>query len=661
MQSDVAVTVLALLALAVQPSPQADSNPRAEQLTVQLNLPLVEQSGAAESPAAELWHPLGQLGGATYNAAVDGQTAFLATGCRIVAVDLSQPNSPRVLGKGPMLPDIVAEVAAGAGRAYALTWAGDLQVLAVEDPSRPRELARHSVPGWWGHLVLDGPHLYVAIESGVAIMNVDELATGTSDFEVLATAQYAVVAANGGRLYVATDNQILAYDPATESLEAGELPTGIDRVLAATATRDRLYISTADRLLTVDTTDTSAPVVVSQIDGEYDEMAARGPWLFTLQLAHPAGLTVLSLADPDQPVPVAAQPTDHQWHFLAAGEDRLLVVPSDSQDDVLVFDTSGMPELGMARSIDDVQVPIYGVIGLDDAAYVQQLWEWRIVDLAQPDSGVDRGPLRPWLTAGYETGPGLLDEGHLFHGRRDDAGGSWIDVLDVSVPLSPTLLASIGVPDDASVTALAADGGHLYAGTASYTPRQTSLQIFDVTDIRAVQHTSGLSLTDVAPALAASAGFVFAGVGDEVIVVDASNPDAPHQVAALNLGGKVIDLQLAQSRLFAVVDPPDSPVALVSVDLSQPAAPALLASLDAGESSDTDLSATTLIVRDGLALVGARWFGVDVVDVTVPGHPRLLKRLPAPGDVIDMALVDDRLYAATVEGGLTLQSVRHLY
>lgn len=502
---------------------------------------------------------------------------------------------------------------------------------------------------------MDPPYLYVSIASGVAIMDVDLLSAGIAEFAMLATAPYAVIAANGGRLFVATDGQILAYEPATGSLEAGELPTGRDRVLAATATRDRVYLSTADRLLVVDPTDSAGPAVVSHVDGEYDEMAAYGPWLFTLQLAHPAGFTVLSLADPDHPVPAAAEPADHQWHFLAVGDGRLVVVPSDCQDAVLVWDTSEMPHLGQPVRIDEAQMPIYGVIALDDVAYTEHLWQWRIVDLEQPDAGADRGPLRPWVESGYETGPGLLDNDRLYHGRRDDVGGSWIDVMDVSLPVSPTLLASIRVPDDASVTQLAADDGYLYVGTAIYTPRQASLQIFEVSDVGAIRHEGSLSLGGAAAALAAETGFVYAGVGEELIVVDASMADAPRRAGVLSLGGKVIDLQLAQSRLFAVVDPGDAPVALVSIDVSQPTAPTLLASLDAGESSDTDLWATTLIVRDGLALVGARWFGVDVVDVTVPGHPQLLTRLPAPGDVIDMALVGERLYAATVEGGLIVQ------
>ncbi|MEO8083909.1 MAG: hypothetical protein ABI780_08810 [Ardenticatenales bacterium] len=62
-------------------------------------------------------------------------------------------------------------------------------------------------------------------------------------------------------------------------------------------------------------------------------------------------------------------------------------------------------------------------------------------------------------------------------------------------------------------------------------------------------------------------------------------------------------------------------------------------------------------MQNGRALFGARWFGVDVVDVTDPARPRWLARLPAPGDVIGMALVGDRLGAAVVEGGRIVQSL----
>ena len=379
----------------------------------------------------------------------------------------------------------------------------------------------------------------------------DELASGADGVTVLPTWPDVIIAAAGGRLYVTANGRVLAYDPATGARQLGTLPGAAAGFFAAAATANRLYLSTVNHLLVVDTTGPSGPLVVGQTDGEYDEMVIDGSWMFTLQLADPAGLTVLSLADPDHPVPVAVQPADDQWHYVAAGEGRLLLLPSDCHDTaVLVFDTSAMPALRLAAQMDSLEMPVYNVIALDDVAYVELNDGWQIFDFARPESPVDGGPVRPWLTTSDAIGPSLQQGDRLFQGRRGEAVGNRVDVLDVHAPLSPTLLASVPVPDDAGVTALAADDRHVYIATAHGDSR-ARLEVMDLADARNAQHLGGMNLGAPAFAMAAEAGFVYAGVDQAVVVVDASEGLVPRRVAQLDLGGDVIDLQRAGRQSLA--------------------------------------------------------------------------------------------------------------
>jgi hypothetical protein len=629
-----------------------------------LYLPNVTRNGSPAPAPAPIWHPLGQLGGAATSAVIVGQTAALGVGSRVVLLDVSDPDAPYVMGEGPMLPGIVMEVAAAADRVYALTEGGTLQALDVREPMHPRDIGRRAIPGgWYGHLVLDAGYLYVATSDGIAFVDTDALALGSARVNVLPTWAYITIAAAGGRLYVIANAHLMTYDPVTGDRWDADLPAEANGVHTAVATERRLYLSTHDHLVVVDMTDPSGPIAVGRVDGDHAEVALAGPWLFTLQFSEPFGLTVMSLTDPDHPVPVAVQPSDEQWHVVAAGEGRAIVLPSDSKDTALLADTSALPALRVGAHLDSLTMPVWGVIALGDVAYVSLRDGWRIFDLGQPDLPLGRGVVRPWVSPWGDAGADLLQGDRLYLGRQDEAGERWIDILDVHAPLSPTLLSTMPVPG-LDVTAMAADDRYVYMGTA-VTDRRARLDVLDAADAASPRLLGGLELPAFTFAMAPDDGYVYVGADQAIVVVDTSNALAPLQVARLSLGGAIVDLQREGRLLLTVVDVSRDggathTVETVVVDVTRPTAPAVLSRIEAGESSNTDLSATTLLVDGGRALVGARWGGVDVVDVSNPTSPRRVTRLPAPGDVLDMAVVGDRLYTASADGGLVVLSLTAL-
>ncbi|MFZ1239557.1 MAG: hypothetical protein WAV66_09430, partial [Anaerolineae bacterium] len=82
--------------------------------------------------------PLGQLGGSGSAAlAVIGSRAYLGSGPRLLILDVSQPAAPVVLGRSPLLSDIVQGVSVAGSLAYVVSGAGGLTVLDVGNPAAP--------------------------------------------------------------------------------------------------------------------------------------------------------------------------------------------------------------------------------------------------------------------------------------------------------------------------------------------------------------------------------------------------------------------------------------------------------------------------------------------------------------------------------------------
>ncbi|MFZ1241589.1 MAG: hypothetical protein WAV66_19855, partial [Anaerolineae bacterium] len=97
--------------------------------------------GAAGAESAQppiVLDPLGQLGGSGSAAlTVIGSRAYLGSGPRLLILDVSQPAAPVVLGRSPLLSDIVQGVSVAGSLAYVVSGAGGLTVLDVGNPAAP--------------------------------------------------------------------------------------------------------------------------------------------------------------------------------------------------------------------------------------------------------------------------------------------------------------------------------------------------------------------------------------------------------------------------------------------------------------------------------------------------------------------------------------------
>ncbi|MFQ5616064.1 MAG: LVIVD repeat-containing protein [Anaerolineales bacterium] len=132
----------------------------------------VAQSQPASANAdAENVEFVGQIGGATYAVAVQGNYAYIGVGPRLIILDVSNPFSPVVVGKTLPLPGIVQDVYVAGNYAYVADDYQGLRVIDVSNPVSPNEIDFYVTPGTAQQVTVIENDAYVADSwGGLAIL-----------------------------------------------------------------------------------------------------------------------------------------------------------------------------------------------------------------------------------------------------------------------------------------------------------------------------------------------------------------------------------------------------------------------------------------------------------------------------------------------------------
>ncbi len=202
-------------------------------------------------------------------------------------------------------------------------------------------------------------------------------------------------------------------------------------------------------------------------------------------------------------------------------------------------------------------------------------------------------------------------------------GPSGIQIVDVTNPLLPVLVGGYKTPGEAWNLSVSEGIAYVADGTAG-------LQVINVSNpaapvgMRALPLPGTIKALDIDPLRK-----LVAAVGDTgLFTISLANPIAPALVGSLNYGGSPQDITLKGNFAFVA----DSSISLVSVDITNPAAPVF------GKSGDVNLAGELydVIVEGNLALGAAINFvntGVTITDISNPPalQPRSILYFP-PGD-----------------------------
>jgi hypothetical protein len=577
------------------------------------------ETAATPSPGVGLsqhFQLIGQMGGNSYALALDGSTAFLGVGPRLVAVDVSNPSAPKMVGQSPALPGVVRGVALRPPYAYVAAGKGHLRVLDISDLQNIHEAGALEQFQWAMAVLLDGERLYIADNAqGFWIAEL----TNPVQPGLLGTLQLkqpaVALAVQGNTAYVVNIHGGLVVidvsDPKQPVLKSElELPQGSAGI--ALVGNAALIAAGVEGLWVVDISDPARPVkVYAQKAAWADGIAVDGELAYLTDMT--TGLVVFDISDPFNPrqvgvtpltifsqqVPGQRQLVARDGRVLLANQNQGLVIVDASQSaqpvQVASFDA---PLSGSAFDLvlDGSQVFVtrdtigLGAVNIENTA--------ALGFLGSEASFVKGAPVRTtWKLA--------VQGAYAFAADMN---------LGFRVVKTNGLQEVARIEEPQSWSSLALDGTIAYATTVEHDPKngdpeaRRSLRVIDISDPLNPRQVGLLKMANNAQSLAARDGIVY-------------YPD------------------FLETKQDATGDPS----ALHLVDISNPANPVQISQV---ETTGGCPHATSVVLKGNYAILGEQKLGLCVIDVSDPTQPRLVANWRDAPMILDMALVGDRLFAA---------------
>ena len=198
-------------------------------------------------------------------------------------------------------------------------------------------------------------------------------------------------------------------------------------------------------------------------------------------------------------------------------------------------------------------------------------------------------------------------------------GYKGLAIIDVSDPTSPRLLTSLELPGRAEEVAVS--NGFAYVGVCEEEEEgqwlviKAELIVVKVTDPMRPERVGSLSMGDIR-GIAVSGNLAFISSGDDLLIVDISDPRSPAVISRLKTPAPPWGIEVAGDGLILIAC---SEAGLISVDVSDPTSPRMLSKTRASP------FVCDVAVEGDIAFTGGSGF-ITAVDVS---DPRRLKGLSA--------------------------------
>ena len=532
--------------------------------------------------------------------AVSGSLAIVtgnSLGLRVV--DVSVPSAPRPLAS---LNGTMRAAAIAGQLAYVLNVVPgnpshtDLIVIDVHVPAAPAIVGRVTLGIDGAALRVDGALAYVAAGSaGLEVVDVSNPFAPTLIGAVDTPGTATGVAVANGRAYVADDTALEVVDVTSprSPVIVGSLAT---RARAVTVVGTRLYVLDGGlQLKVVDITNPAAPAPLSAVSGlGAQSLDAAGSLVFLASPQVDVTTKTAGLYAVDASIPTAPRVVGNSWGgfdswgVAVAGP---LAVAAGNSFGMRVVDVS-VP--AAPRTVAALGGTIRGVAIAGQFAYALNLvpgnpahTDLLVVDLRAPASPAVVG--RTTLAGGSD----VKVAGSLVYVA---AGGAGLQIVDVGSPLAPAIVGTVDTPGTA--TAVAVANGHAYVAD------DTALEVVDVANPARPVIVGSLATRSTAVAVAAGRAYVLDG-GLQLKIVDVSAPAAPALLSATRgFGAQGIDVAGTLAVLATPAANHDPTAGLYVVDVSNATAPRLVRQVMVPGTVRTVAAAGDVVyVGDGAAVV----------------------------------------------------------
>jgi hypothetical protein len=565
--------------------------------------------------------------------AVSGSHAYIASDdAGMQVIDLNDPTRPLRVG-GYDTADEAWGIAVAGTHAFVADGDAGLQILDIAEPANPRWIASVATPGnAWG-VTVSGSLAYVAAgPQGLQIVDVSNpvlprivgsIATAGDAYAVAVAGQFAFVA--GGEWdFNRTCRDGLTIvdvsDPANPVRVAGHDTTGEGSGVAVAGNHAFLSDRMAG-LWVLDIHDPHDPSVAGQFTDAAGALAVAILDSAAL-VASEGGLHVVDIHDPSNPQPIALVPGYFAYGIGLSG--RRACIAALNTLEVVDLTEPALPQTLGRYDASGSSASAAAFAG--DLAYLPDSdGGLRVLDLRDPTNPVSAGT---YQSTGHIDGIALAGDHALL--AISDVG---IEIVNLDVPTSPTLVATY--PTGSEVQDLAVAGKLAFVATlATFDGAARAwvgggIQILDISNPADPQWIGWYDTpSEVGPyetgqiAVSGTHGYV-AARKNGLLVIDVSEPSLPRRVGGHAASGPAYGVSISGDHAFVAgrsAEPGPSNPALVRdglqvFEIREPWNPVQVGRCD------TRGGATQVAVHGSYAYVALEGRGIEVIDVRDPTRP----------------------------------------
>lgn len=644
-------------------------------------LDAMDAESSADRITRSAIEPVGQVGGVTRVIVPDpndASMAWMGVGPRVQAVDLSDPTSPRIVGRSHWLgvSEVVADIAFADRTLVALTESGTLHTLDASDPASPRLAARLQAPGVPDGFFTAGRRLVVIRGHAYVILDRKRFDRPEKSWAERRAIAVADIRDPEALAWVATD--LLGPDEHVRDL------IEVDGLLGMTTTREPRWSSYDVRnALIIASVDDPASLnrIVWHADTAWVSLATgaahdRPRRIYGLGAASGSlsgGAIVADLPTTGGGLRVASRAAGYLSHTYRTGTAvRLLISASERLFAASPYlrleelDLGGGGYVAVGIRVDRPFGAFAGGLAQieDSLVYAGQNGRLSVFDL-ETLRGVSLD--RPSALAGVLDLPGDA------HQLAVDASGDRISLiaapygggllaLDLAARSNPVVTHSVmDLPTYAS--SLRVDRGRIALGIHSES--DASLHAYDLFRLR--EATGLLRSVRHKPTRTEYSSKVVScwreselyAVGDGTIdILDAGDVDDPRLLTSINIPGRIASIACSSDRLVAMYIPGPWSESAASIRLARynvdASIPELVEDVEIAGTEGIVSSFPAMEIQSGLAIVA---YSVEPAHSSVNGHlivvdisdaesVRVLSEISIPGRPRSIVLEGRRAYVA---------------
>ncbi|MBK8902213.1 MAG: hypothetical protein IPM53_13590 [Anaerolineaceae bacterium] len=563
-------------------------------------------------------------GGVPQAVLVDGSTAYLAVGPRLVAVDVTDPTAPLFLGQSPPASDVLYDIVQIGTLVYGAAGQAGLVVLDVTNPANIQLV--DAGPGYSGA----NPPYAQAIDSSNGRLFVTNLGVRTEAFT--------------------RPVDLLWFDLTTPTTPtfAGSMP--LKDAEGFSATDDLLFIATESGVQIADPREPTQEL--SRIGNAEDvfrvKTAVHNNHLFLLYLGSEPRIFLYDVTDPAAPEAIPqSQLFSPAFFSLATGNDNTLATSFGHGEFGYCFSQITLvdiaqPEAPQKTAEFDPQNCISDMVGSGELLYVTGLSGLQIYSTSDPANvqllGSYTNPV------GFQTIEDILPGQPTSYLLTNEGRGSTIVSLDLNQP-TPVLLGQTE-PYTGSQPLQLLETGQTLAATIW----NSSMLLFDSSDPtnltplyepveegEALGSLHGAALVDNFLYMPLQNQYMFSG---NLGVFDLQDPSNPQLVNTVQTGLQTFDTMVLGDGYLYLLEGYEQ-LNLAIVDIHQPLEPRLVSNLALPD------DASHLAVVDNVLYAlcsGDRCNSLTVIDVADGERPSIINQWQLPFTVADTLTVGQQIY-----------------